>query len=127
MEDRTLQSPEDQLLVMRDIMDGQLETRDGREIGRVADIEAELREDGALTLAHLVMGPQSLAGRVSSPLRRVATVLLRDRFERRIAMEEVDQLGPTLRLRSDAADYPVGKSDQWIVDHILRFIPGSGR
>jgi hypothetical protein len=118
---------EDHLLVMRNIMDNQLETEDNCEIGRVADIEAELRDDGKLVLTSLVTGPQALAARVSSHLRPAARFLLRDRFEHSIPISEVKQFGPTLRLRKKAKDYPVGQSDRWIADHILRWIPGSGR
>ena|SRR2546425_5377192 len=112
---------------MRDIMDSQLETRDKRKIGRVADIEAELRDDGTLVLTYLVTGPQALAGRVASHLRPIARFLLRDRFEHRIPLKEVENFGPTLRLRGKAKDYAVGQSERWIADHILRWIPGSGR
>src|SRR5947208_16467383 len=95
-------------LSIADIMDNQLETCDGHKIGRVADIEAEWRDDDKLVLTNLVTGPQALAGRVASHLRPVFRFLLRDRFERRIALKEVEDLGPTLRLRGNATDYPLG-------------------
>ena len=109
-----------------DIIDNQLETSDKIEIGRVADIEGEWRDDGQLVLTNLVTGPQALAGRVSSRLRPIFRFFLRDRFEHRIPIKEVENFGPTLHLRGRAADYPVGQSDRWIADHILRWIPGSG-
>src|SRR6188472_287460 len=90
----------DRTLTMRDIMDGQLESNEGRELGRVADIEAEWRDDGSLVLTHLVVGPQALAGRVSSRLRPIARWLLRDRFEHRVPISEVAKLsGGTVHLR----------------------------
>jgi hypothetical protein len=110
---------------MRDIMDSQLETSDKHKIGRVADIMAELRDDGSLELTCLVTGPQALAGRVASHLRPIARFLLRDRFEHCIPLKEVESFGPTLRLRGKQKDYDVGQSDRWIADHILRRIPGS--
>ena len=116
----------DPLLVMRDIMDAQLETSDKQRIGRVADIEAEWREDGRFVLTHIVIGPQALVGRVASHLRPLAHFLLRDRFEHRIPLSEVETFGPTLRLRGKATEYAVGQSDRWIAAHILRWIPGSG-
>ena len=117
----------DRLLVMQNIMDNQLETKDQCKIGRVADIEAELRDDGKLVLTKLVTGPQALAARVSSRLRPVARFLLRDRFEHRIQINEVKEIGPTLRLQGMSKDYAVGQSDRWIAEHILRWIPGNGR
>ncbi len=118
---------EEQLLVMRDIMDSQLETRDKRRIGRVADIEAEWRADGKLVLRNIVTGPEALTGRVASHLRPLARFLLRGHFEQQIPLCDVDAFGPTLRLCKKAEDYSVGQSDRWIADHILRWIPGNGR
>ena len=117
---------DDQTFSIADIIDNQLETSDGIEIGRVADIEAEWRDDGQLVLTNLVTGPQALAGRVSSRLQPIFRFFLRDRFEHRIPLKEVESFGPTLHLGGKAADYPVGQSERWIAEHILRWIPGSG-
>ena len=121
-----LWSPSDHPPSVADILDNQLETSDKVEIGRVADIEVEWSDDGQLVLTNLVTGPQALAGRVSSRLRPIFSLFIRDRFEHRIAIKEVENFGPTLHLRGRAADYPVGQSERWIADHILRWIPGSG-
>jgi hypothetical protein len=114
----------DRLRAMGDIMDVQLEGSDGRRIGRVADIEAERRDDGTLVLTHLVVGPEALSGRVASRLRPLAHVLLRGRFDHRIPVTEIEDVGPTVRLRGTAEEYGLGGSDRWIAEHILRFIPG---
>ncbi|HJT58216.1 MAG TPA: hypothetical protein VJ761_17055 [Ktedonobacteraceae bacterium] len=124
MDDSTLR--EDGTFSIADILDNQLETSDKIEIGRVADIEAEWRDDGQLVLTNLVTGPQALAGRVAKHLRPIFRFLLRDRFEQRISIKEVENFGPTLHLRGKATEYPVGQSDRWLADHILRWIPGSG-
>lgn len=113
-------------LVMRDMMDAQLETSDRRKIGRVADIEAEWRGDGKLVLTAIITGPQALAGRVSEHLRPIARFLLRDHFDHSIPIDEVEKVGPTLYLKGKAENYSVGQSDQWIASHILRWLPGSG-
>ncbi len=42
-------------------------------------------------------------------------------------MSEVKEFGLTLQLRGMSKDYPVGQSDRWIAEHILRWIPGNGR
>jgi hypothetical protein len=39
----------------------------------------------------------------------------------------VKKFGPTLHLRGKAEQYDIGQSDRWIAEHILRWIPGSGR
>ena len=118
--------PHDEIFSIRDILDSQLLTSDGRRIGRVADIEAELRADGNLFLTHLVAGPQALAGRVNRHLRTLLRFFLRDRFEHHIPISEVKKFGPTLSLRGKAEDYEIGQSERWIAEHILRWIPGSG-
>ncbi|HEX8036304.1 MAG TPA: hypothetical protein VF510_20770 [Ktedonobacterales bacterium] len=116
----------DMLRAMRDLLDAQLQTADGVRIGRIADVEAEWRDDGALMLMYLLTGPQALAGRVASRLVPLARFIFRDRFERRIPMSEVVEIGLTVRLRGNATEYPVGQSDRWLANHIVRFIPGSG-
>lgn len=70
-----MSNPRAPLFVMRDIMDSQLQTCDGIRIGRVADVRAELRDDGTLVLTHLLIGPQALAGRLSEHLRPLARFL----------------------------------------------------
>jgi hypothetical protein len=117
----------EQRLVMRDIMDGELVTSDGRHIGRVDDIAAEWREDGRLRLVELLTGPQALAGRVASRLRPISARLLRNRFEHAIPIDEALEFGPDVKLRQPASAYDTGRSDEWIASRILRFIPGSGR
>jgi len=116
--------PQDEVFSIRDILDSQLLTSDGRRIGRVADIEAEVRTDDGLILTYLVAGPQALAGRINTHLRDLFRFFFRDRFEQRIPLSEVTKFGPTLHLRGKAKDYAVGQSDRWIAEHILRWIPG---
>jgi hypothetical protein len=105
---------------------GSPKSRMSQNYAGVDNIEAEWREDGRLVLTHVVTGPQALAGRVASHLKPIFTFLLRDRFEYRLPISEIEDFGPTLRLRKKAADYQIGQSDTWIAEHILRWIPGSG-
>lgn len=116
----------DDFFSIADIIDSQLESSDKQDVGRVADIEAEWREDGTLVLCNLVTGPQALAGRVAKPLRSLAQRLLRGHFEHVIPLSDVEKFGPTLHLRRKASEYPVGRSERWIAGHTLRWIPGSG-
>lgn len=116
----------DDIFSIRDIIDSQLETADHVPIGRVADIELEVGEDDTLILTNLLTGPQALAGRISPRLRALLRLLLRDRFESQIPLSEVVSFGPTLQLRKEASEYPVGRAERWIVRYILRWIPGSG-
>ena len=117
----------DEIFSVRDILDSQLETSDQIEIGRVADITVERQNDGTLIITHIITGPQALAGRVSLRLKALFRFILRDRFEHSIPMSEIKEFGPTLHLHGKAENYAVGQSERWIADHILRWIPGSGR
>ena len=119
--------PHDEIFSIRDILDSQLLTSDGRRIGRVADISTEEFADGSLRLTQLVVGPQALAGRISLHLRALFHFFLRDRFEHSIPISEVTRFGPTLYLRGKAEDYAVGQSERWIAKHILCWIPGNGQ
>lgn len=118
--------PSHDLHAMRDIADGLLESADGVSLGRVADIEITLDGDGVPRLTALLVGPEAVAARVSSRLRPVARWLLRGRFDHRVALEEVEAFGPTIRLRRAKDAYPLGHADDWVYRQILRFIPGSG-
>ena len=120
-------SYETQLSAMGDLMDNQLETSDGYHIGRVADLKVEWRMDGSLVLTQIVTGPQALAGRVWEPLRVLSRIIFHDRFEHSIPLSEVREVGPTIHLKGEAEHYKPGQSDRWIAQHVLRWIPGSGR
>ena len=119
--------PQPVRLAMRDLMDLQLVAADDREIGRVDDLEVAIDEVGIPVLTAVLCGPEALAGRVSPRLVTVIRRLFRGRFDGRIELSEVVDFGLTIRLRRPAADYPVGQSDGWIAEHILRRIPGADR
>jgi hypothetical protein len=113
-------------LLLRDVVDGQLRTREGRRIGRAADVEVEWTSDG-LYVRRLILGPEAHAGRLWGPVADVLHRVLRGRFEHAIDAAEIEEIGPNVMLKQTADAYDVGNADQWIVDHIFRFIPGSGR
>lgn len=115
------------LLAMRDIVDGLLLSADEVSLGRVADIEVTIGEDGAAHLRAILVGPEALAGRVSSRLHPIARWICQGRFDHRLSLDEIREYGPTLSLRRNAASYALGHADVWVLRHILRFIPGSGR
>ncbi|MEO7118987.1 MAG: hypothetical protein ABIZ34_08460 [Candidatus Limnocylindrales bacterium] len=114
-------------LFMRDLIDGQLRTLDGDRIGRVSEVEAEWLPDGGLILRRLVLGPEAHLGRISHRLFGLGHRLLKGRFDHAIDVTEVEEIGPNVRLKGRASEYDTGGADQWIIDHIFRFIPGSGR
>jgi hypothetical protein len=115
------------LLVMRDLMDNQLEGADGVKIGRIADIELAWPPDGgAPRLGQVVAGPEALSKRVVEAFMPLVHAVFRGRFERRIPIADLENTGPTITLRRPARDYPIGQSERWIAARVLRHIPGSG-
>lgn len=127
METRPMADDRHELLAMRDIVDGLLLSTDDVSLGRVADIEVTIDDDGAAYLSAILVGPEALAGRVSSRLRPLARWIFRGRFDHRVSIDEIGAIGPVLNLRRSAGSYALGSADAWVLRHILRFIPGSGR
>jgi hypothetical protein len=78
-----------------------------------------------LFLTHIVSGPEALTGRVSSRLRPLAHAVFRGRFDNRMLISEIVEVGPTLKLRQQSGRYRIGRSDLWIAKHVLRWIPGA--
>jgi sporulation protein YlmC with PRC-barrel domain len=113
------------LLAMHDIADGQLQSSDGRRLGRVADILCQHQDDGSLKAIALALGPEACLRRISTRLGRCAHLLFNGRFERSVEIGEVVEFGPTLRLREKADAYSVHDGDIWAA-RVLRFVPGSG-
>jgi sporulation protein YlmC with PRC-barrel domain len=113
-------------LFMRDIVDGQLRTREGRRIGRVADVEVEWTSRG-LFLRDMVLGPEAHTSRVWGRLADLMTRFFKGRYEHRVPVEEIEEIGPNVMLKQTADKYDVGDADGWIRDHIFRFIPGSDK
>jgi sporulation protein YlmC with PRC-barrel domain len=113
------------LLAMHDIADGQLQSSDGRRLGRVADILCQRQDDGNLKAIALVLGPEACLRRISSRFGRRAHRLFKGRFERSVAIGDVVEFGPTLRLREKADAYSLHDGDVWAA-HVIRFVPGSG-
>jgi hypothetical protein len=119
-------SSEQRTLFMRDIVDGQLRSREGRRIGRVADVEVEWTPRG-LFLRQMTLGPETHAARVWGRIGDLLHRFLGGRREHRIAIDEVEEIGPSVMLKQTADAYDVGNADAWIRDHIFRFIPGSDK
>jgi hypothetical protein len=114
-------------MTMRDMVDAQVESLDGRKLGRVADLEGSIGADGTLRIVALLLGPEAQLGAVSARLRKLLHGRLKGRFDHRIEVEEVEEVGPTVKLRQPADAYGLDGMDRWLVDHLLRFIPGNGK
>jgi sporulation protein YlmC with PRC-barrel domain len=110
-------------LLLRDIVDGQLRTREGRRIGRVADVEIEWTPRGVF-MRRLVLGPEAHLGRIWSRLGSFAARIWHGRHEYAIDASAVEEIGPNVMLRDTADAYDTGNADDVIRRRIFRFIPG---
>jgi hypothetical protein len=120
------QAPARRTLLVRDVLDGQLRSREGRRIGRVSEIEAEWTPRG-LYLRQLRLGPEANLGRVFGPLSDLLHRFTKGRHEHTIPITEAEEIGPNVFLKQTSDKYDTGNADEWIRDHIFRFIPGSDK
>jgi sporulation protein YlmC with PRC-barrel domain len=118
--------PAPRTLLLRDIIDGQLRTREGRRIGRVADVEIEWTPRGVY-VRRMLLGPEAHLGRVWSRLGALGERLWHGSHEYAIDASEIEEIGPNVMLRNTADHYDTGNADEWIRSHIFRFIPGGSK
>ena len=79
--------------LLRDIVDGQLRSREGRRIGRVADVELEWTSRGVY-VRRLILGPEAHLGRICSLLGAMGRRVLKGRYEHSIDVDEIEEIGP---------------------------------
>ncbi|HET7027720.1 MAG TPA: hypothetical protein VFI28_08510 [Candidatus Limnocylindrales bacterium] len=132
MGERTERSLVERALLMRDLIDGELESADRIRIGRVADVVISWDHERpshhpTARVTTIVLGPEALAGRIRPGLRPLLHRPLGGRWERELPLHEVEELGPTLRLREAARAYRLASGEWWVGEHLVRHIPGAGR
>jgi len=115
-----------ELLAMRDLADGQLVSADGVNVGRVADLIVRIEADGSARIQVLCVGPEAGLGRIWGPVRTVAHLLLRGKFEHELDLGIVSEVNETITLTRRADDLPCASGERWVNRRILRFIPGHG-
>jgi hypothetical protein len=112
--------------LVRDMLDDAIRSRDRRRLGRVTELELELGPDNSLRVTYVLLGVEAHVGRIAHPLRRFLARFLKGRFEKRVPVSEIEEIGPTVRLRGMATDYDLDSGDRWVARKLLRFIPGNG-
>jgi sporulation protein YlmC with PRC-barrel domain len=133
MGERAERSIVERALLMRDLIDGELESADRIRLGRVADVviswhhDRSSAHDAIARVTTIVLGPEALAGRIRPRLRGLLHRLLGGRWERELPLDAVEELGPTLRLREPARAYRLASGEWWVGEHLVRHIPGAGR
>ena len=114
--------------IVRDVLDTSVVDRNGRDMGRVDGIVVE-QNDGPPRITTLLIGPSALGSRLHPALGRLVTrieTLLgidRDRPSR-IAVEDVEEVGPKIRVRLAIGETTVAALEQLIRRWIVK-MPGS--
>lgn len=112
-----------------DLLDRQILANNGRMIGKVDDVELEMRDDGRLYVTALLSGPGALGPRFGGALgtiMRASWERLSGRHEpARVDWSQVEAVETAIKL---AVDPPEGRLDGfeiWMRDRIIAAIPGS--
>lgn len=114
-----------------DLLDRQLLDVDGRPVGKVDDLELVAGPDGRLQVTALLTGPGALGPRLGGRLgewtvsgwRRLRADAAPE--PARIPVSEMVELTAAVRLgrRDDGRTQGL---EQWLLDHVVRRLPGSG-
>src|SRR5204863_10115286 len=112
----------------------QLLARDGQTVAEIGDIEITLPEDpnGLPSVTALLCGPPSLGklfGHGTGAFFEALRALLRHQpadSAASIPMDLVTDIGPAVKLAADRASLPVNEVEQFLGEHLIGHIPGSG-
>jgi hypothetical protein len=115
------------------LLDRQLLDRDGRPVAKIDDIEIELvATDELPTVTAMLCGPAAL-GKRFGPRTGAFFEALRGLLRREpsdtpasIPMDLVTDIGPAVKLAADRASLPVNDVEQFLNQHLIGHIPGSG-
>ena len=119
---------EDEILLMRDIVDNQVLDVGGNRVTKVAAVEAEEAEPGARpVLRCLLIGPEPLARRIGGRVAFLAGVLTRRDRTVRIPWHDVIDVGPDVKLSVRAEETGATHAEDWVREHIIKYIPSLKR
>ena len=112
------------------LLDRQILTSDGRMVGKVDDVELELRDDGRLYVTALLNGPGALAPRLGGALGTIMHSTwsrLTGRTEpARIDWSQVAHLTSAVELGVSADAVPIDGFEVWVRGRLIAALPGSG-
>jgi sporulation protein YlmC with PRC-barrel domain len=113
------------------LLDRQVQDRDGRMICKIDDLELELDETGRPYVTAILCGPRALGPRLGGRLGRwVAAVAARlatpDQQEiPRIDFAQVTDIGSAIIIARTADELHVAPLEDWVNRYIIARIPGS--
>lgn len=116
---------DDRILLMRDVVDNQIVDVHGARVTKVAGVEAEVPDDGSEPVVrNLLVGPEPLSRRINGLLAWLLQRLTGGRRTVRIPWDDVAEVGPDVCLRAEAEATGATHAEDWVREHIVRFIPG---
>jgi sporulation protein YlmC with PRC-barrel domain len=115
----------DRILLMRDVADNQIIDARGRRVTKVAGVEAYAARDGSEPVVRcLLVGPEPLARRINGQVAWLVHRFTGGRRTVRIPWSDVADVGPDVCLRVEAHETGATHAEDWVRDHVARFIPG---
>lgn len=118
---------EDEILLMRDVVDNQILDATGRRVTKVAGLEAELRDGKRPVVRALLIGPEPLARRFGARAGKLVERITGGRRTIRIPWSDVTEAGPDVQLRCRAEDTGATHAEDVVRDRIIRFLPSLKR
>jgi sporulation protein YlmC with PRC-barrel domain len=116
------------------LLDRQVIDRDGMLVGKVDDLELELRPGAAYPVVSAILcGPMALGPRVGGRLGVWIVAIgrrLRPRGDNdpvRIGFGAVTELGPSIKLSISVDQAPTMRLEQWCLDKVILRLPGGNR
>ena len=118
---------QDEILLMRDIVDNEILDVDGQRVTKVAAVEAEEMPGARPVVRCLLIGPEPLARRVGGRVAWLAGKLTGGRRTIRIPWHCVTDVGPDVKLNVRAEETGATHAEDWVREHIVKYIPSLKR
>lgn len=113
------------------LLDRQLVDRDGRNAGKVDDLELTEQEDGPPYVSAILSGPGVLGGRIGGRWGAAIAILHRRLSGRRegevarVQFAVVRDIGSEIEVSSAAEALQSNAGERWARDHVIGHLPGA--
>jgi sporulation protein YlmC with PRC-barrel domain len=114
------------------LLDRQVQDPDGRQVGKVDDLELEFDETGTPYVSAILVGPRALGPRLGGRLGRWVSAIagrLADPDQQqtpRIDFGQVTDIGSAITVARSERELAVAPLERWLEQHVIARIPGSG-
>jgi sporulation protein YlmC with PRC-barrel domain len=113
------------------LLDRQVVDRDGRNAGKVDDLELTEQEDGPPYVSAILSGPGALGGRIGGRWGEWMGVLHRrlaakpDGAPARVDFAVVRDIGSDVEVSTEAEALETNAGERWARDHVIGHLPGA--